>query len=56
MFSWNVTLNQHFVTSMDNAVVSVEGKQNIMGYEQARLEASDSCPSNTGPLNAWDFP
>ncbi|HOO43114.1 MAG TPA: TonB-dependent receptor, partial [Bacteroidales bacterium] len=40
MFSGNLTANQHFVTSMDNAVVSVEGKQNIMGYEQARLEAS----------------
>jgi iron complex outermembrane receptor protein len=40
MFSGNLTVNQHLVTSMDNAVVSVEGKQNIMGYEQARLEAS----------------
>jgi len=40
MFSGNLTVNQHFVTSLDNAVVSVEGKQNIMGYEQARLEAS----------------
>ncbi|MDD4498774.1 MAG: TonB-dependent receptor plug domain-containing protein [Bacteroidales bacterium] len=40
MFSGNLTVNQHFVTSLDNAVVSVEGKQNIMGYEQARVEAS----------------
>ncbi|MFA6651701.1 MAG: TonB-dependent receptor [Bacteroidales bacterium] len=40
MFSGNLTVNQHFVTSLDKAVVSVEGKQNIMGYEQARLEAS----------------
>ncbi len=51
-----MTVNQHFVTSLDNAVVSVEGKQNIMGYEQARLEALRFCPSNIDPLNAWDFP
>ncbi|MEJ1730244.1 hypothetical protein SMA90_28355, partial [Escherichia coli] len=40
MFSANLSLNQHFVRTADNAVVSVEGQQALVGYEQARLELS----------------
>lgn len=40
MFSANITLNQHFVTSTDKAVISTQGEQSLLGYQQARLETS----------------
>ena len=40
MFTGNLSVYQHFVTSMDRAVVSVSGQQAIAGYEQARMEIS----------------
>ena len=40
---------------MDNAVVSVEGKQNIMGYEQARLEASGFLSVKYRPVERLGF-
>ncbi len=40
MFTGNISAYQHFVTSLDQAVVSVSGKQAIAGYEQARMELS----------------
>ena len=40
MFSADISLNQHFVTSTDKAVISVEGEQSLLGYQQARLEMS----------------
>ncbi len=55
MFSGNLTGNQHFVTSQDNAVVSVEGKQNIMGYEQARLEATGFLSVKYRPVERLGF-
>ncbi len=40
MLSGNVSLNQHLVKSMDLAVISVEGEEAVLGYQQARAEAS----------------
>lgn len=40
MLSGNVSLNQHLVKSMDHAVISVEGQEVVLGYQQARAEAS----------------
>lgn len=40
MFSANITLNQHFVTSTDKAVISTQGEQSLLGYQQARMETS----------------
>lgn len=40
MFSANLSLNQHVVKSVDNAIISIEGQEALLGYQQARLEIS----------------
>ena len=40
LFSGNIALNQHFVSSIDRAIVSREGQKTIVGYDQARSELS----------------
>lgn len=40
MFAGNVSVHQHFVKSMDRAIVTQSGEATTVGYDQARVELS----------------
>lgn len=55
LLSGNISLHQHFVKSVDNAVVSNDGGTHIMGYNKYRTEISALAGVKYRPSERWAF-
>lgn len=53
MLSGNISLHQHFVKSVDNAIVSNDGQTRVMGYNKYRSEVSAFAGVKFRPSERW---
>ena len=55
IFSGNVAVHQNFVKSVDRTILSADGKKAVVGYDEARLEATGFLSARYRPTDRWGF-